>query len=153
MQQVDEVVLRRLQPVSTQQAFRILRGAQRLEALVHGLAVGKGGRREAFLELVGRDGVEFDAVLPLHPVHHQLAQGFLFRVEEVERPHQELCVHGGERLAYGFRQPRHHRVLSVGAVAVHRRCPAKIPHDEVQGFFGIGPVRIPLLQRPETVKL
>src|SRR5262249_31416029 len=34
-----------------------------------------------------------------------------------------------------------------------RRGPAEIPDDEAQSFFGIGAVRIPLLERPQAIQL
>src|SRR5262249_9167477 len=140
--QIDEVVLRQRQPCPTRQLSVVRRGTQRLKALLYGLALGQWGRRQALLELVGRDGVELDAVLPRHPMHHYLAKCLLFGVIEVKRPYWQPRVRGGERSAHRLRQPRHHGVLGVGAVAVYNRLPAEIPDNEVERFSGVCPIWI-----------
>src|SRR5215510_1455734 len=73
VEQIDEVVLSLLQPVTSWQVLRVLRVAQRLQGLLNRLTVRKGRKGESFLELVGGDGIELDAVLPWRPAHHDLA--------------------------------------------------------------------------------
>src|SRR5439155_17805068 len=153
VQQVDEVVLSLLQSIPTGKVFRVRCVAQRLQALLHRLTVRQGRRGETFPEFVRRDGVELDAMFALHPTHHHLAEGFLFGVEEVERPHREAWAGGGEGVPHGFRKASRNRVLRVGAIAGQSRCPSEIPNNEVKDFFGIGPVWITFPQRAKASKL
>src|SRR5262245_62037219 len=96
VQQIDEMMLSLRQPIPSGQIVRVLRVAERLQALLGRFTVREGRESQSFPELVRRHGVELHAVLPRRPAHHQLAQGLLLRVEEVEGPHREARSGGGE---------------------------------------------------------